>query len=668
MTAAAFALIIVRLVALMLIPGALGLAPLLRKLPYLVGAIPLISIGLVGCVMAVFSVLHVATSPLLIVGAIAAVTCITAVISACLCRGMKTSHARDILGELIVVLIFCLVGSLAAWHMFLSQLEHLNNFTQQVDIAFHMDVVRAFMDSGQIDIIHPNIYAMAPYAPTISEPSFYPALYHALAAFGAWGMEVDPAFAMNALNVVTLALIYPMSCACLVRTIVDASPVLHTNLSDAHEPKVWIASAVICMMSEGFPWRLLNFGPLYPNFLSLCALPALLALLYCALSKRSLICTLFMLGATLGLALVHPNTFFSALVLGLPLAGQIIYVAIWKRRGKKRAVASLLGFIALCCVCWYLLFIAPPLQNIVTWEWDVCYSLPEALGLILVAGYRISGAQLVSAVLLWVGIYRVLRYERRYLWIVVAWLLSVVQLVITETSMGFMKQLLTGFWYTDGYRIVPMCVIAAIMLMTIGTRHLIVMAIHHNELQVSGWNSAAMAACLIALAVWGKAGYALQRTTYEFNTYIHWDYNDQMDKVRGRSDYEFLKRVKEEVGNAAVLNNPQDGSGYAYGELDLQTVYRSMGFWNPEKETATSLFARKYLPHIHTNDDLAAALRSAGIEWLVLLDVGRPLELKLTLPTYDPEMFAGVQSINDSTPGFSIRLMQGTRRLYHIDI
>ena len=160
----------------------------------------------------------------------------------------------------------------------------------------------------------------------------------------------------------------------------------------------------------------------------------------------------------------------------------------------------------------------------------------------------------------------------------------------------------------------------------------------------------------------------------------HFDRTCQSNVPIALNEQEFLKEVQQVVGpEDLVINNPIDGSYFAYGYTGLRCYYRKIdGFRNLDpkpgdapddsSETQESVLIRTRLRDIATDEQVREAVAATGARYvLVMSTVNSEGSFIGGRGGYKPESFSGITSITRETPGFTLVLAQGDLALYRID-
>ena len=121
--------------------------------------------------------------------------------------------------------------------------------------------------------------------------------------------------------------------------------------------------------------------------------------------------------------------------------------------------------------------------------------------------------------------------------------------------------------------------------------------------------------------------------------------------------------------NSVVINNPDDGSLFAYSVYGLNMYYRT---WYPpsdKTETIESELIRHHLNEIATNEHVRKAVEKLGAKYVLQLDHGdQTQEYRIQYNDDNAEEWRGIDLIDESTPGFSLVAANDDIRLYRIDL
>ena len=145
------------------------------------------------------------------------------------------------------------------------------------------------------------------------------------------------------------------------------------------------------------------------------------------------------------------------------------------------------------------------------------------------------------------------------------------------------------------------------------------------------------------------------------------EYDTEREQVYSTEEREFVQKAASLIPEGAlVLNQPHDGSVFAYGLDGLNTYFRSAGTFG-YSDTAETI--RQGADKIATDKDVQDAVKSTGAEYLILLDQGVAYEDGKWLSTYYDSyvpFWDGLNKVTDETPGYELILADGDMRLYKI--
>lgn len=331
-------------------------------------------------------------------------------------------------------------------------------FSQTFDNVFHLNAVRYILDTGSASSITVS---------SMTGGGFYPAAWHDLVALLAATTGAAIPVAVNVVNLVVGAIVWPLGCIFLAHKILG------------NRVAVSVAAGVLSAAFGAFPLLLLDFGVLYPNFLGNALLPVALALGIQALGlgrnpseSRTVSWLLFVLVLP-GLTLAHPSSTMALVALMVPpllilWAGLTVRLA---RRSQRVALPVagmilmlLLGLGALA-VLWKT--VRPP--EIAAF-WPPIETTGRAIGEVLTSsaiGRPVSWAVMVLAVAGLVSL--ILR--RKQLWLVGMYaVIAGLFVIVASFPFGDLRTFFTGVWYNDPPRlasllptvILPLAVIGAV--------------------------------------------------------------------------------------------------------------------------------------------------------------------------------------------------------------
>ena len=252
--------------------------------------------------------------------------------------------------------------------------------------------------------------------------------------------------------------------------------------------------------------------------------------------------------------------------------------------------------------------------------------------------------------------------------------------MVNASTDSLAKAVLTGFWYADPYRIAAMAAICAVPLAGLGFYAFVKFVIHFCDkldlrwLAFGGRVPLAMSVGMVLFVVlnyypsYAIPGHFGVDTAFGgFEDKVISDYNATGPNVLDSDEVAFLDEVEEIVpSNALILNQPHDGSAFAYGLNDLNLYYREFGDeWNG-KETPESKVIRLGIDEFVSNAEVKEAVDKLDAQYVLVLDLGGKRDDSYYLSSYDPWYWQGFGRLDDETPGFEVVLSRGDMRLYKI--
>lgn len=589
-------------------------------------------------------------------------------------RDRKTAAERNSdtregwLGFLGILALYLIVGIAMGTFFFLRLLPSPTVAAQAYDVTAHYGSIRSMVESHVLDPFHSTLYASQDQALSVmpSSGGFYPSVWHIVCALVVMTTNVTVGCAINAVNFTFAFMIFPMGMLLLLKTVAPDST------------RAIVFGSVGCLSIFSFPWILFVWGPIFPNMAGFCLLPTGIALLVTAtranqqVRRRMDHIALFLI-ACAGIAVLHPNVLFS---LGLMVVPWLTY-RILEHKGYQTFAGTIpspvcaLGFLLLCCAAWFLAWRLPALQRTVNFVWPPYATLRQELINILKLSYTkghyyVLPAHIMPAVLVVIGAVHCAR-TREHRWLLVAYLLAALLVTVTATTTGTVRSLLTGFWYTDAFRVSAMAAIAAIPLLCLGAasalafieRHLSQRRLGRRSYLVPAMCGMAYLALTFYPGMTLPGNHLVQSPLAAFappvqESYLSNPYED------------FLAKVAATTGDDLIINDPYDGSIDTYGLYGMRVYYRYFAGYGTDGETSESVLIRTRLDQIAYDPDVRAAVDAVGARYVMVLDENGAYG-SFTRSARIPGGWDGIERITDRTPGFTLVLMDGSCRLYRID-
>lgn len=592
----------------------------------------------------------------------------------------KTRRGFDVL----CLGLYLLVGVLLGIYLFAYNLDGPASVLQEYDNVYHLSVIRGFLETGDFPFIGVSVYpdpADAIIEPTPSQGlSFYPTAWHMLVALVAGTAQAPIALAVNAVNFSLVSVVFPASVFLFLRQVFYRTSV------------VVVLGSVCSLAFADFPWSFLVFGPLYPNLLSLAIFPLFSFAFIAALAKglkrkQRLLAALMIVAGGVSLAVSQPNAVFTAVIFLSPLCVYRIFFFVKEkkalgRRATLAAISASAAFVVAVIMLWAFLFCLPFFQQgVLSDSWGAFTSLRQAIVNVFVVSYRVSMAQLILGASVILGVLYTLLH-RRYLWLTCSYSLMAFMYILDAATDGLLKHFLTGFWYSDPYRIAANLAVFAIPLSCIGLYVcycgvvLLVKKFCQKSFAAKHGSKLAIGiVCVLFFAGNYYPNFVVQGVA-DVNTAFgtlaeRINKQNMIDKVTvyDLDEVRFVQEVKNVIPEGAlIINEPNDGSGFAYALDGVNLYYRNMRYYGLQNETEDSKIIRQRLNSISTDEQVKAAVDNIGAQYLLLLDTKGYEGSKppCYLLSYKSEDWIGLESINDNTPGFEVVLSEGDMRLYRI--
>ncbi|HIS40066.1 MAG TPA: hypothetical protein IAC12_04385 [Candidatus Aphodovivens avistercoris] len=585
----------------------------------------------------------------------------------------------------LVFALYVVFGVAVSLMVFIPSICEPDAFVREYDNIHHLGITYGYLHGGDWSSFDNTLYptaddqAMSPF----DYSGYYPSAWNCIAAMGGQLVGASAAVSVNAMNLATIAFVFPLCMFCFMRVVFAALP------------SVIPFGALLCLAFGGFPWAMLVYGPLYPNMFSFAMLPAMLSGFILLTRpdaprwKRAGLAISFCT-ALLSCVFSQPNSVFAAAALLIPFCVYRIaqFVDGKKEMGKKARVLLKMGacaaFLAFAACVWLAFNKASFMQGVVSHNWPAFRTLGEALADVVTGSYRLDVQQGALMFFVAVGIVAAF-FDRRFLWIVFSWLLSVIIYIVGVSTDAPIKQLLSGFWYNDSLRVAAFAVVAAVPLASFGlwtvsrgTASLVKRITRHSS-EGFAFRCVSTALLLVAgLCVFRPfETVSLQYSDKELFPHLavtlNGMYNPQGGSVYDRCEKEFVEGVKSVIPEGAlVINVADDGSAFAYAVDGLNVYYRYLTDYDSEYETADSQLIRNGLANIASDVSVREAVARSGAEYVMFLDWGEdglsPLGRSFFFTYGDGWKWRNMLSVNDETPGFELVLSRDDMRLYRIDV
>lgn len=557
----------------------------------------------------------------------------------------------------IAVLAAVVVSLLVSVVFYLSNINSSSAYLPYYDNAYHLTRLRTFFESG--------VYSSF-------SGGFYPSAWHCLGSMimTATGCTITVAAQASTISFVICA--YPLGMTFLLGTLFT------------HNPRRVFFGSLLCLCTWFFPWKILVFGPLYPNVASFALMPSALALFMRLfgeegkLKERLGVCALFVLS---GIALVfaQPNTVFFSYIFLIPfLMKRVRELVTAGVSGKHRVVLGVVVealLLVLAVALWIGLLSLPFMQSLVVYERDQPYTFLEAVPKLLTFQFVIWRPQYLLCLLLVVGGVRLL-FEKEARWAAFSYgALGFVFLASIGLN-GSLRGYISGFCYNDYYRTAACVCIAAVPLVATGLEAIIaaIASFVSNVSHVVPRRAYMYVTCVVTALFCGFNYFPLfeipRFASWGFNAiayYVNDGFNEPLSLYYTSDEEEFVREAKEICGSDLVVNQPYDGSVFSYSLDTLNVLFSQYAF----DQGGDKAVLKDGLGNIAEDQSVYDAARRLGAAYVLHLDQGSSfsgMSLKATYYdfSYDPAEWVGINKIRDDTPGFEVVLADGDKRLYKI--
>lgn len=677
---ASFALSCLAVAVLLYLPGCLAFGRHVLERKILIAWAPFVSLLLICIIGFLAYTANFAVSGWFLIAASVVVGALIGLAGflACRCKNSqlnKNDSVSSIAGDSFGILCLYLCAGLAvSLYAFASVIGSPDWFSVEIDNAYHLNELNAMASTGQFSAFSISTFPTVQGFGSSGDSSFYPALWHVVAAVALDSVASSAPIAENATNFVFVAMVFPLG--------------VWSFLASAFKgnKNVVVAGSLTCVCFFDFPWRLLTYGLLCSNLAAFAMVPAALSIFVLLVDvgtvrTKRLALVVVLLVAVFCLALLQPNAIFSCIVLAAPYCiWRILYSDSLFGFSAGRAHRSLIAiaFIGICVLTWLLAYNIPFMQEVLSVSWDHFSSKTQGVFNILFLSYCGGPANPIMAFLVIIGIASALR-DKRLRWVVLSYGLCAIIHYSTASTESVLKHWFSGFWYTDPHRTAALCVLAAIPLSAIGLVSVVnfcegaARLLKRNDLLPEGHGKTSMTvslvvAVLLLLPNFDFNGVGAVNTTFgKVRELTKSQYDMEDGQTLSAEEVAFVKESKRIVGDDLVLNSPFDGTAFLYGVTGVQFYYRSL-LSSPDSnpnEPSESRVLRHSLASYKDNEEARLALGRTNAKYVLLLDSSQRDDRKHVF-TYHTEDWMGIDSVSESTEGFDLVLSEGDMKLYKI--
>lgn len=529
------------------------------------------------------------------------------------------------------------------------------NISQTFDNIFHLNAVRYVLDTANASSL-----TLTSMTNGDNAPYFYPAAWHGMVALVVQLTGAPLAAAVNLFNLVIAALVWTLGCMLLVRTVAG--------------PKPWLVgfAGILAACFSSFPILLLDFGVLYPNFLAIAMIPLGLAAVAVFFGvgnesgwhpiARFAVAPI----AALAIAIAHPNGVMTLLALSVPVVlvsywQRYLGSALWRRRPKETALVTIGLFLAMAVLVLVWKFIRPPAEAAF---WDRVQLPAGAVGEIITNSAMGRPAAWVVSALMLIGIYAAIR-TRSHAWLLCCFAVTAfLFIMVSGVERGYWRNVITGVWYNDSYRVAAILPITALPLAALGFGWLM-QGIHrilgrvestgedaiHSRPQPDSVVLRATGAIAILLLTISMQGSPMKVAVAGASH----NYAETPDSALVSSDeLALINKLDDIVGpNDVIAVSPWTGAAMAYALADRRTTsMHTLSTYSSNVEIINNA-----LRDAETNPAVCPAVKATGVRYV--LDFG-PKEVH-----GDRHDFPGLDNLQDS-PAFELVTQVGEAKLYRL--
>ena len=450
--------------ALLFIPGALVGASAGLRTPLIIGLAPAISIAIISGTGVAAPILALPWG-LTAVAAATAILCLAALATRWLLAKRHPEYggsgATGLRPGLRSVAVWCAAWPLSAPATGATIGRILNTpdaISQTFDAVFHLNAVEWILQTNNASSF--RLFLEAP------QGSAYPLGWHTLVALamklcGATNIPM----ATNATVLAVAGLVWTSGCLTLTHVLFHG------------RPAALLTAAVMAGSFTVFPFVLLNWGVLYPNFLSIALLPALLAAVRALVPIGSagltppptgLLLPATALGVA-GLGLTQPNTIATLLLASVILTTARLITSLRAPLDERPASALrrqslVVGALAVGLVMVWM-YMRPPRESAI---WGPSYATSGSVGEAVTSMPVQLPVIWVPAVLTLLGFIAALRTDG-YRWLAALHATTGALYVVARSAQdGDLRFFMVGIWYNDASRLGGLIPVTAVPLAALG--------------------------------------------------------------------------------------------------------------------------------------------------------------------------------------------------------
>lgn len=565
-------------------------------------------------------------------------------------------------------LLYLSVSLVFVTWIYVKSLDGPSSLIPLFDNAHTLSTIQSFAKTGCYGPLLSSAYLDTPQL--FQGLSYYPAVLHSVSALTSNMFGCGASEALNILVFDLLFMTLPLSVRSLIKSAFPESR--EAELFGVFSPFVFYA----------FPWGLLIFGPLQTYLMGLSFVPAVMSALLFLIDRHSpgrISSFGLSMAGLVTVSLCHPSALFSAGVLAIPvIVKAAMSSSLVRSFSLKRKTLVTIAIVAAISGIWLICYSLPFLKGTVSFTWRAFMTPSQAFSSVLGLSLTDSPSQPIVVLLVLIGACSCIRRKENSSWLIASALLVALIYCIDVTTDGWLKQLLSGFWYTDSRRIAAMLMIPLIPLFSFGAGRVFSDFKAYAEDKKDTKASAAamgagMALVLIALSfgpdvsLYGSVNLPsainhVRSSLSSLYSLSAWQFRDStsIPLMLDKEELDAGRDIAQITSDGGlVLNNSLDGSAFYYSAYDINVANRTCGSGLSD--------LRKYAVGYVSNPSIRNKMMNLDIRYVLQLDSGAiPTDASTFELNYKASDWAGIQDITPETPGFELVYSRGDIRLYRL--
>ncbi|MDO4666059.1 MAG: hypothetical protein Q4A71_07680 [Actinomycetaceae bacterium] len=445
---------------------------------------------------------------------------------------------------------------------------------------FHYSAIRWIRDTGNGSTLHLSSVASSLTENQSYKGGFYPAGFHDFVSL----LPGNPIVATNAFVLVTVCLVWPLSCGFLA------------SLISKNNAQLSFFATLASVTFVSFPERLVSYGTLWPNAYSYTLIPLALAAVITLLlpaDRFSVRGALLSLVTLSGVGIAHPSGIFALSVGLLPfLCSFALKIAkrqiILTKTQLYLCVTSVL--IAACTVI--KVWMSPLFQNnVASWKRESISGIKDAILEALFEnqfsnmGIGNPNPNYLLAILVIAGFVYLLLTRNNW-WLIAAWSIAV-YLFANSVSLRLPLYNLVGPWYGDPPRlggIIPLYSTIIVGYGLVGIHNVLLStARHYKTLPKERPVSIAVVAALALGFFVGTHRFNASGSTLQIQkNYLYFEGGAKLNQLLSPKERNMIERTPID-SKSTILGDPRTGVTFYYALRGNPVIFRHLsGSWDSD--------------------------------------------------------------------------------------